>query len=340
MITGGTGFVGSHTVAALVAAGHQVRLLVRDPSSAVPALEPLGISSDPGIELVSGDVLDETSVGKAVFGCDAVVHAAAVYSFDPTTWQRMRQVNVTGTDTVLAAAHAAGCDPIVYVSSAVAILPATRGSVSTAESPPTALRAPGEYVNSKTEAERVARRYQDGGAPVVITYPGTVLGPNDPHLGENAHRITVALRAAMPFWPSGGLFYSDVRDVAALHAAVLAPGLGPRRYITPGAFVPMIDEPRTLAALTGRRLPAVAVPANLLQQLVRPVQWLQRPMSRRFPADPEAVWVVSKAGPADATPAERDFGLTARPYQQSMADTVRWLVAAGHVKPRLAGKLG
>jgi dihydroflavonol-4-reductase len=84
---------------------------------------------------------------------------------------------------------------------------------------------------SKAEAERVARRYQQAGAPVVITYPGGVLGPHDPHLGDHLRRVRNILKGRYPMIPSGGYLIVDVRDVAKVHAAVLEPARGPRRYL-------------------------------------------------------------------------------------------------------------
>jgi nucleoside-diphosphate-sugar epimerase len=78
---GGTGFVGSHTVAALVNGGHQVRLLIRDRQRVAPAVAPLGLQ--PGeLDTIVGDVIDPAVVDQAVRDCEAVVHAGSVYSLD------------------------------------------------------------------------------------------------------------------------------------------------------------------------------------------------------------------------------------------------------------------
>src|SRR5688572_27663593 len=91
-VTGGTGFLGSHSVAALLRAGHRVRLLVRREAAVEPALRPLGV--DPGaVDVVVGDVTDERSVRQAVDGADSVLHAASVFSFDARDRDKMRTVN-------------------------------------------------------------------------------------------------------------------------------------------------------------------------------------------------------------------------------------------------------
>jgi NAD(P)H-binding len=178
--------------ARLVTGGHAVRLLVRDPRRIAAALAPLGL---PPLDLdtIVGDVTDPAAVDQAVRGCEAVVHAGSVYSFDSRDAGRIRQVNVRGTDLVLGTAHRAGLDPIVYVSSIVALLP-SNGRTLIPDSP--AGIPLGPYLGSKAEAERVARRYREAGAPVVITYPGGVLGPHDPHLGAGLRRLRNLLRAA------------------------------------------------------------------------------------------------------------------------------------------------
>jgi nucleoside-diphosphate-sugar epimerase len=185
LVTGGTGFVGSHSVAALVSRGHQVRLLVRSRDRVARSLSPLGVED---VESVVGDVTVPQSVEEAMAGCDAVLHAASVYSLDPRAASRVRETNLRGTETVLGAAVRRGLDPVVHVSSYVALLPPEpRGAVLTPDSPVT--RPAGAYCLSKAESEQAARRYQDQGAPVAIVYPGGVIGPDDPYLGDSNRNL-------------------------------------------------------------------------------------------------------------------------------------------------------
>jgi NAD(P)-dependent dehydrogenase (short-subunit alcohol dehydrogenase family) len=167
LVTGGTGFVGSHSVKAIVDAGHDLRLLVRSPGRPAPALEPLGVR---GVEHVVGDATDADSVRRAMDGCDAVVHDAAIFSYDARAARDMRRVNARATEVVLGAARDAGRNPIMHVSTYVALLPP--GGVLDGDSPVGDPR--GAYARSKAETEQMARQLQEHGAPVVITYPGMV----------------------------------------------------------------------------------------------------------------------------------------------------------------------
>src|SRR6266536_5794866 len=171
LVTGGTGFVGSHTVAELVEAGHKVRLLVRSLERVAPALEPLDVRE---VDACVGDVTEPKSVERALEGCEAIVHAASVFSFDPRRHREIEQANVRGAEIVLGSAAQRGREPVVHVSTFAALLPAR-------ERPLTPDTAPGRkgppYLRSKAEQERFARRLQDEGAPIVIVQPGAVWGP-------------------------------------------------------------------------------------------------------------------------------------------------------------------
>jgi dihydroflavonol-4-reductase len=335
LVTGGTGFVGSHTVAALVERGHQVRLLVRDRQRVAPALAPLGLRAG-DLDTVVGDVTDPAAVQRAVQGCQAVVHAASVYSLDSRHAGQIRRVNAPGTDLVLGAAQRAGLDPIVYVSSTAALLP-PGGRTLTPDSP--AGHPPGPYLRSKAEAERIARRYQQAGAPVVITYPGSVLGPHDPHLSEGMRIVRDILKRRYPMAPSGGYGIGDVRDVAAVHAAVLEPDRGPRRYLATGTYVPFAELVRRLGTVTGRRLRALTVPARPLLPIGRAVGVLQRAVPFHLPVEFEGIYFCWCAARGDDTRTRQELGVVPRELQATLTDAVRWLFERGHISRRQAGQL-
>ena len=332
VVTGGTGFVGCHSVNALADAGHELRLLVRSETRIAPALAPLGVDVS---DVVVGDITDPVVIRRALSGCDAVLHAANVFSFDPRDARQLRRTNVGGTEQVLHTAHELALDPIVHVSSVAALLPAA-GPLG----PDSPIGRPrGPYAQSKAEAERVARGLQDEGAPVVITHPGAVMGPHDPHLGENAVLLRNILRGNAPVAPRGRMPIVDVRDVAAVHTAVMTPGLGPRRYLAIGEVVTFDQVLAVLRAVTGRRLPAASLPTPLLLGVARVAELAQQVMPFRLPVGFQAPWLVANSPPADAAATARDLGLSLRPAADAIADTVRWLHAASHIDDHQAGSL-
>lgn len=329
LLTGASGFLGAHTVQHLLEAGHRVRALVRTPARLDDALRPLGLTSDDDrIEVARGDMTDDTAVRAAVDGCGAVVHAAATYSFRRRDTETMRHDNAVGTRTVLEAGRDAGCSVLVHVSSTVAL---TRpGGVVLDEHSPLGPGL-GPYSDSKVASELVARELQAAGAPVTVVNPASILGPHDPYLGENNELILQILQGRLPVFPRGRLPYVDVRDTAAVLAAAVdhAPG---GRYVVPGANVPSLHA--TLREVTGRRVPVLFLPGAVARAGTWPgyaTGW------RLLPGALEGVRIAACASSIDASATTRDLGVTARPLRDSLVDTVRWLVEAGHLSRRLAG---
>jgi len=334
LVTGGTGYVGSHSIAALSAAGHRVRVLARSPERIAATLGSLNVD---GIEPAIGDVTDPASVEGALDGCDAVLHAASVFSMDPRKADEMKRVNVRGTETVLGTAQHLGLDPIVHVSSEVALLPAADGEILTVDS--RVQRSAGTYSRTKADSELVARRFQKQGAPVVSIMPAAIWGPHDPNLGEGVTLAANILRNRFPVIMSGGMHIADVRDVAAANAAVMVPGLGPRAYLVAGHYLSMPDIVHMLADLSGRRIPFVIVPSWFLAGFGHTADFVQRRLKARLPWSSEAIWIMNCHARCDDSTTRNELGLEPRPVRDTFADTVHWLVEVGELSPRQAGRL-
>ena len=330
LVTGGTGYVGSHAVAALTQAGHRVRILARSPDNVTAALAPLGVA---GVQTSVGDVTDPVTVEGALAGCEAVLHAASVFSLDARRADEMGAVNVRGTENVLGAAHRLGLDPIVHVSSELALLPPAKGQVLTPDSPVT--QPPWPYSRSKADSELVARRYQDSGAPVTTVMPTAMWGPHDPHFGEGVTLASDVLKRRFPIVPPGGMHIADVRDVAAALVAVMEPGRGQRSYLIAGHYISMADIMSTLADLTDRRLPFVTLPSWFLAAFGRTANIVQRRLRTRLPWTGEGIWVLNCAARCDDSKARAELAYEARPLRDTFADTIRWLVEVGHLSPRV-----
>jgi dihydroflavonol-4-reductase len=334
LVTGGTGYLGSHSIAALAGAGHRIRVLARSPEKVPAALGPLGIH---GVETAIGDVTEPAAVERALQGCDAILHAASVFSLDARRADEMNAVNVRGTEIVLGTAHRLGLDPIVHVSSEVALLPAADGEVLTPDSP--VKQPPGAYCRSKADSELVARKFQALGAPVVSVLPAGMWGPHDPHLGEGVTLAANVLRNRYPVVMAGGMHIADVRDAAAALAAVMQPGRGPRSYMVTGHYVTMPDIIGTLGDLTGRRIRFVTFPAGFLAAFGRAADLVQRRLRTRLPWSAESIWIVNCDARCDDSKTRDELQLEPRPLRETFVDTVHWLVEAGHLTPRQAGRL-
>jgi nucleoside-diphosphate-sugar epimerase len=262
-----------------------------------------------------------------------------VFSLDPRQGAVMQQANPAGAATILEAAQRHGLDPIVYVSTIGVFLPVTGATLTTGTPVGAGI---GPYSRSKITAEAVAREAQQAGSPVVITYPAVVQGPHDPHLGDSVRFVRDLLRGRLPVLPRGRLSFVDVRDVGALHAAVLRPGLGARRYLLGGPAVEVAEVAALLGELTGRRLRQRTAPDWVIQQSGRLADRAQRVLPVRLPVSAEQA-VLPLSIPAgvvvDDSATRQELAVERRELRETLADTVRWLAARGLVTARQAGAL-
>lgn len=333
LVTGASGFVASHAVKALLASGHRPRLLVRDPARTATVLGELGVGVR-AVEIRPGDMLDDAAVALALDGCEAVIHAAAELGVTgPRT--DLVEVNVTGTRNVVGGAVALGLDPVIHVSTIGVFVPPMGAVIRTSDplsSPRTA------YGRSKAEAERYVRGLQDDGAPITIVYPGGVLGPCQPRLDTMMEGLASALGRVWPVPPSGVLLV-DVRDLAEALARSVVPGLGARRFALGGHYVTWRDLAGLCDALTGVRCRRIVVPGRLMIGLGSLLDAAKRVRSFDYPLTHDAAEFMVTLVPSDDSETLGALGLTLRPVEESVADAVRWLAAAGHLAPHRAGNL-
>ena len=223
------------------------------------------------------------------------------------------------------------------MSSFSALLP-PNGRVLTADSPVGDPRGP--YFKSKADSDRVARRYQQSGAPVVITYPGTVIGPHDPHVGEVTSSLVDILKGRAPVVPTGGFPVVDVGSVAEAHMAVIRPGMGARRYMIAGRRTTLPELIGMLSDVTGRRIRFVRAPARALVPVARLADLAQRVLPWRLPIGSQAIDVLAWDARCDDSQTTRELGIIYPETREVLADTVRWLARTGQLTPRQAGSLG
>jgi dihydroflavonol-4-reductase len=260
-LTGGTGFIGGEVARQLRDRGDEVVALVRSPEKAARLTEL-------GCEAISGDLGDEAALRRGMEGCDAVVHAAAMYEVGIPTSQRpaMWEANVAGTQRVLEAARNTEVGRVVYVSTVGAFGNTHRKVVDeTYEHPGKEFTS--YYEETKLEAHRVAKRMIDDGLPGVIVQPGGVYGPGDTsQLADLINQFTSGRMPFVPF-PEFGICLSHVEDVATGILLALDDGRVGESYVLSGPVVTMRDAIDVVAGLTGRKTPKRAMPASVMKAL-------------------------------------------------------------------------
>ncbi|GAB2862602.1 SDR family NAD(P)-dependent oxidoreductase [Actinoallomurus bryophytorum] len=333
LVTGASGFIGSNAVKSLLALGHRPRLLVRDPVRAARVLGELGVPAE-ATEMSQGDMLEEASVSRALDGCDAVIHSAAVVGVTDRRTDLV-EANVTGTRHVVGGAVARGLDPVIHISTIAVFVPPVE-PVITSDGPLASPRT--AYGRSKMEAERYVRGLQDDGAPVTIFYFSGVIGPSQPNLDSFSAGLVAALKTAWPI-TRGGVSLLDVRDAGDGLARSVRPGQGARRMVLGGKYVTWPQLADACDAVTGVRTRRIPVPARALLAIGTLLDVARRVHGFGYPLTRDAAEFVVTLVPSDDTAALDTLGLTLRPLEESLEDTVRWLVAAGHLHPSKAGRL-
>ncbi|MEH6593777.1 MAG: SDR family NAD(P)-dependent oxidoreductase [Halioglobus sp.] len=331
MITGGTGFVGYHTAMALMEAGHTVSLLVR---SVDKMLKLYG--DDCGLSYTRGDITDAEKVAQALEGCDAVVHAAAMVSTDANDAEKVFHTNVEGAKTVIGSALSLGIGPIIHVSSVTALYD-PKASILDENSPPgTAKNA---YGRSKVACEEYVRGLQAEGGSVYITYPATVIGPDDPGLTEAHVGMQGYLIAFVPLMPSGNQ-YVDVRDVAEVHLRLLELQPEAGNYTLGGHYLPWSELGKVLDQVTGRTLLKLPLLGGFMRLAGRVFDKVNPYLPSHIPISEEAMEYATNWVQLDNSKVENVLDFEFRPIEESMADTVSWLYQAGHISEKQAGDLG
>jgi nucleoside-diphosphate-sugar epimerase len=330
MITGGTGFVGYHTALALMEAGHTVSLLVR---SVDKMLQLYG--EDRVLSYTRGDITDAGRVQRALQGCDAVVHAAAMVSTRASDAEKVFRTNVQGTKTVIGSALEAGVKSVIHVSSVTALYD-PRAKLLDGDSPPGAAR--NAYGRSKVACEKYVRALKARGKRIYITYPATVIGPDDPGLTEAQLGMQGFLTAFVPQMSSGNQ-YVDVRDVAEVHLRLLERRPAGGNYTLGGHYVPWVELAGVLEELTGRKLVKLPLSGGLMRLAGRILDRLNPYLTLPLPISEEAMEYATHWVELDNSKVEQALDFKLRPLQETMADTVKWLYRAGHISKKQAGAL-
>ena len=325
-MTGGTGFVGSAVVRALLIRGYAVTALVRR-SSVLANLDGLDVA------IAHGDMRDVASVRAAADGARYLFHVAADYRLWARDPEEIVRANRAGAAAVMQAALSARIERVVYTSS-VATLGAKPGQGAADETQPlTEQTAIGAYKRSKVAAERlVESMIAQEGLPAVIVNPSTPIGPRDIKPTPTGRIVVEAANGKMPAFVDTGLNLVHVDDVAEGHVMALDKGVVGERYVLGGQDVSLRLLLSEIAARTGRKAPTVNLPRGPLYPLAYAAEaWAQ--VSGREPMLTRDALTMSKRHMFfSSAKAERLLGDQARPYEQALDEAIAWFRRHGYIK--------
>lgn len=314
LVTGASGFMGRHIVAALHARGDAVRAL---------DILPWPECSAP---LTLGDITDNQVLQRAVQGARVVIHMAAISNLWTPGRHDYDRVNAYPTGRLAAWARAVGAERFLYISSYATLLSANAPAlVSEAEDPPLGALA-GLYPRAKRGGEGLAARERDDRFSVTTLLPAMPLGPGDISMTSPTRLVRDLAARNLPALLETRLNILDVRDlVAAVLAAVDHPQPA-HRYILGGNELMLTQLAATIDP--DRRLPRVPYALAYLTALVE--EGLVARFTGRAPtATVTGVKLAHWTRPLNSALAQRDLGLRVRPLEETLAETLAWLRATG-----------
>lgn len=331
LVTGATGFVGSHIVRVLVEQGHEARVLHRS-SSRLDAL------AGTQFESAIGDILDLDALRRATEGCDWVFHVAAVAHYWRADPKQMFEANVEGTRRLLQAAAENGVRRVVFTSSAAAV--GVRADGKPADES-VAFNLPPDrfpYGYSKMMAEVVAMEAVARGQEVVIVNPVVVMGPGDLNIISGEFVLKIKRLGWLVPVTAGGVAVTDVRDVARWHIAAARQGQVGQRYILGTENYPYPVWFTMIADIVGAPRPGFPVPPSLLPLIADGIDLL-RSFGIQVPIDGNQTRLGGRNMFYDFSKTWNELGTPLIDMRQSVKDTYDWYLEHGYVKEDILSRL-
>jgi dihydroflavonol-4-reductase len=322
LVTGATGFLGSHLVPLLRAAGHQVRALGR-------TRPPLSWrEGENQVDFIQADLKDREAVRKALVDVDAVLHLAGLVSFKNEDGRKMYELHVDATRELLRDVNALPKKPrLVLVSTSGTIAVSKDERVATeADDYPIETVGRWPYYLSKIYEEKLALSYcKQQGIPLVVLNPSLLMGPGDDRL-SSTWTVVKFLQRDIPAMPGGGMSFVDARDVAQAVLNALTMGDLYGRHLM-GVNLSMKDFFGRLERLTGVAAPRVKLPrqANILGAYA--LERFSRWRGVKVSIDPQEVEVGEHWFWCDSSKAERELRFVARDTYETLHDTVQYVMS-------------
>lgn len=331
LVTGASGFLGSHIARELVSRGENVRVLMR-PSSTNRAV------GDLSLEYVTGDLRDPASLERAVAGVQYVFHVAADYRLWARKSRDIYDSNVGGTKNLLAAAKRAAVEKFIYTST-VATIAVDRPELPTESTEARLDEMVGHYKRSKWMAEQEVLNAAKAGLPAVIAMPTTPVGPGDWKPTPTGKIILDFLNGKMPGYVETGLNFVGVEDCAAGHLLVAEKGKIGERYLLGSENLTLKQLLDALSKITSLPAPKVKIPHGVALG----VAYLNTAFSRLLGREPqipvEGVKIARHMMFVNCDKSQRALDFRPAPVAAALERAVRWYADNGYVSKRRARRM-
>jgi dihydroflavonol-4-reductase len=325
LVTGASGFVGSHVTRVLLQRGDWVRVLLR-PESDSHALTGLPV------ERVYGDIRDPSAVASAVRGVQRVFHAAADYRLWARDPQEIYDSNVAGTRNLLDATARLGIEKFVYTSSVATLAVPRPANLPDERTEARLEEMVGHYKRSKYLAEQEVLRTARKGLPAVIVNPTTPIGPGDWKPTPTGRIILDFLCGRMPAYVDTGLNLVSVESVALGHWLAAEKGRVGERYILGGRNMMLKEIFDALSSVSGRPSPRIRLPLALALAAGYADLCASRLLSREPRIPLEGVRMARHKMFVESSKAESELGFRSDSVEVALERAARWYAENGYLR--------
>jgi dihydroflavonol-4-reductase len=319
LVTGGTGFLGTHLVPMLLEAGHSVRCIGRTKPPAAWAGK---------VEFIQADLKDREAVKGAIGGIDALMHLAGLVSFKNEDGRKMYELHVDATRELLKEIIASGQKPRVVLASTSGTIAVSKTERIGTEADDYPIETVGRwpYYMSKIYEEKLALELcKKNGLPLVVLNPALLMGPGDDRL-SSTWTVVKFLQRDIPAMPGGGMCFVDVRDVARAAMAALTKGEPYGRHLM-GVNLSMTDFFKRLERLSGVPAPRIKLPKDVNILGAYALEAFAKWRKTSVTLDPQEVEVGEHWFWCDSAKAERELGFEATDPYVTLHDTVQYVMS-------------
>ncbi len=314
--TGSTGFIGTHLVRRLAQTEHGITCLVRNTSQ----VEKLG---ELGVSLITGDLADKDSLLRGMSGCDWLVHLASTFEFWVPDKRVYKDVNIQGIRNVLESASETGIRKFVLVSTVAVYGNAAWPITEESELGPDCAS---EYARTKRAGETLAwEMYKERALPLVVIYPGAVIGANDPKAAGRYIRNLARGRLPAQILTGSTFPWVHVSDVceAIVRALEKEDNIG-EKYIVAKHNLTFGEINTMICEIAGSKPPRLKMP-NLLTLfnaclLTGLADLLRKPPLWDMSVD--QISLMRQGAKVDGSKAERELGISYTPLRVGIEEAI------------------
>lgn len=321
LVLGASGFLGSHVVKALAAAGRPVRIFTRETSDT-------SMTDHLDLERQTGDVFDRDALRNAMTGCSGLFYCIV----DTRSWLRdsapLYRTNVEGARVVMEVAREMGITRFVFTSSIVTIGLNPSGVASEADEFNWEDQAP-PYVMTRVAAERQLLQYCEEGLPGIVCNVATTFGGHDHQPTPHGELLKLTSAGRMPIYWGAKMSVVGVKDAADAMLLAEQHGKVGERYIIADRMMSIEEATTKAAGFAGVKPPVAEMPMWALTGATWLGERLMHALNKDTVLTMSSLVLQRIMGDYDNTKARNELGWEPRPMEESLKEAVAWFQEDG-----------